>query len=146
MSDTQTRYSANSQEVAAKVVDGEAILINLSNGLYYNIPGSGGHCWAMLEQGHGAESVAESLSGHYGIPMVQALADVNTLIEKLVDEKILVSANGDSGMPAAPQVPELEAGEYVAPVLHKHDDMADMFALDPPLPGVVNATPETLER
>jgi hypothetical protein len=32
----------NSEEVAAKVMDGEAILINLSNGIYYRMVKWGG--------------------------------------------------------------------------------------------------------
>ena len=45
LSDTDTHLVPNVAEVAAKVMDGEAILINLANGMYYSMDGAGGFLW-----------------------------------------------------------------------------------------------------
>ena len=41
----QSCLRPNEEEVAAKVMDGEAILINLSSGIYYSMDKVGGVLW-----------------------------------------------------------------------------------------------------
>jgi len=125
---------ANDQDVAAKVVGGEAILINLTSGLYYSMDTVGGLVWSMIVQGSSIEQVSEAVADRYSVPRARAREDVRRLVRELLDEKLIVLSMGS---PAA-AAPVGLAGEtlqpYEAPKLTRFDDMADMFALDPPLP------------
>ena len=47
----QSRLKPNEEEVAAKVLDGEAILINLSNGAYYSTDKRGAFIWSWSRPG-----------------------------------------------------------------------------------------------
>jgi len=124
----------NSADVAAKVVDGEAILINLSNGMYYSMDSVGGLIWSMIEQGHDLGDVAATIERHYEVDRDTAERDVQALARALLDEGLVVPSDGGSAPDAnGVQLPPAADG-YAPPQLNKFDDMVDLFALDPPLP------------
>ena len=52
----------NGEEVAAKVMDGEAILINLSNGMYYSMDKVGGFIWELIEGGYSIQQVVVAIT------------------------------------------------------------------------------------
>ena len=86
----------NSHEVASKIVDGEAILINLSNGMYYSTDSVGAFVWSLIESGHSQDSIAEVVADHYGIARKTAIQDVATLIGELTRENLIVSVTGEA--------------------------------------------------
>jgi hypothetical protein len=50
----------HTEEVAAKGIDGEAILINLSNGIYYSLDNVGGLIWELIDrEGRGDPTFGE---------------------------------------------------------------------------------------
>lgn len=135
MTEVAQRFRVNTDSVAAKVIDGEAIIINLETGVYYSLDGTGGEVWSLLEEHHPVDAVVASLAARYGIPEGQCAADVRNLIEQLVAEHLLVpteaSANGSPVVEASPA-----SGAYAPPRLNVYRDMGDLLALDPPVPGL----------
>lgn len=124
----------NTAEVAAKDVDGEAVLINLTNGMYYSMDLVGGFIWSLIEAGHGLAAIADAVAERYGIAGELARKDVDTLAQQLLDEKLALPSEGaaSDGPIDIKSAPAPEA--YATPELNKFDDMVDLFALDPPLP------------
>lgn len=124
----------NTAEVAAKDVDGEAVLINLTNGMYYSMDLVGGFIWSLIEGGYDLAAIADAVAKRYGIAEDMAKKDVETLAQQLLDENLALRGEGEasSGPIEAKGAPAPEA--YAAPQLNKFDDMVDLFALDPPLP------------
>ena len=51
----------NTAEVAAKDVDGEAVLINLTNGMYYSMDLVGGFVWSLIESGYDLAAIADAV-------------------------------------------------------------------------------------
>jgi hypothetical protein len=131
-------FRVREEEVAAKVIDGEAIIINLATGMYYSLTGTGGEAWALLESGRTLSEIAEHLSRRYGVPLGQAREDVERLAGDLIAEKLVEvrAAPGPVGATGAATSAEGTAGPYAAPVLEAYRDMADLLALDPPMPGL----------
>ena len=124
---------ANARDVASKVVDGEAILINLVNGLYYSMDKVSGFIWSLIANGSSVDRMVSAVSAHYTVPEAQARADVQRLVRELLAENLITV--GDDALPApAGEASDLPPQPYETPVLARYDDMADMFALDPPLP------------
>jgi hypothetical protein len=132
--------SANEKEVAAKVMDGEAILINLSTGAYYSTGSSGGFIWSLIETHMPIHAIATALANRYEVQRPQAEADVLRLCEELRVEGLISVSAGDAPVGVEPPVTGGERLAYQRPALEKFTDMAEMFALDPPLPGLSNAT------
>ena len=124
-------------EVAAKVIDGEAILINLSTGLYYSMGKVGGRVWSLIEQNRNSRDIASAISAEYEITAAAAANDVAELVEQLAAEKLIDAGPEDAGLRAVPQIANGTAkAAYAKPELRKFGDMAEIFAMDPPLPGL----------
>jgi hypothetical protein len=127
-------YLPNAEEVASEVLDGEAVLINLSNGMYYSIDGVGGRIWELIERGVCLDKVIQDVMSRYDVDEETANADVQTFVNELIAENLVVSA--------APSSAAIEAADsatrspYDAPTLNVFRDMGDLLALDPPMPGL----------
>jgi len=131
---SRNQYLAtNPQQVAAKIMEGEAILINLLTGMYYSMSDSGAFVWALVEQGASIDDIAERMTDQFDVDAARARQDLAALVDELETEGLVsLSSEGHS----ACGVPERPNGKsaYVTPKLEKFSDMAEMFALDPPLP------------
>jgi len=139
MLNLEDRVCSKDQQVAAKVMDGEAILINLSNGLYYSMGGIGGFVWALIENRHSLNEIADALADQFGADREQTIADVQELAAALLAEDLIAVCDGDAATGSVSADTANLPDDYAAPKLQKYDDMADMFALDPPLPGLADA-------
>jgi hypothetical protein len=130
------RYlSVNGERVAAKIMDGEAILINLVTGMYYSMSGTGAFVWSLIERGASTGLIAERMTRSFEVELARATVDLAELVTALQDEGLVhTSAHGTDDIEG--DVTEGTAA-YVAPRLEKFTDMAEMFALDPPLPRLV---------
>lgn len=131
----------NTAEVAAKEIDGEAVLINLTNGMYYSMDLVGGFIWSLIENGHDLDTIANAVADRYGIEKSVAAADVETLADKLVEERLALPSDAEAASAAAIPENAPDGDAYAAPQLNKFDDMVDLFALDPPLPELSNLKP-----
>ncbi len=131
------RLAVRRGEVAAKVIDGEAILINLSTGLYYSMGKVGGRVWSLIEQNRNCRDIASAISAEYEITAAAAANDVAELVAQLAAEKLIDAGPEDTALRAASQNANGTAkAAYAKPELRKFGDMAEIFAMDPPLPGL----------
>ena len=134
------RLELNAADVAAKDIDGEILVMNVANGMYYSLEGVGAVAWRLLSAGHSLRQTADSLAAAYGVDPAAALDDITDLAIHLVDEG-LVSVSGASTSIAAPTIQNSDPdGSYTAPRLNSYSDMADLLALDPPMPGLAETT------
>jgi Coenzyme PQQ synthesis protein D (PqqD) len=129
-------FLSRSEEVAAKVIDGEAIIINLANGVYYSMDKVGAFVWDLLQAGHTLENVIAAVAGHYDVSREQAESNVQELVQELVEENLVVSS--ENGNPAAAEAISEQPDKlpYELPKLNIYRDMGDLLALDPPVPGL----------
>lgn len=136
MLNSSDRLLVAGNEIAAKVIDGEAILINLSTGMYYSMDEVGGFIWTLLNDGHSLQEIAEAVTHHYDVAPETATADVLRLGGALLDEALVTVATDGAAPAALSQTNGSSKQAYTTPELTKFDDMADLFALDPPLPSL----------
>lgn len=131
----QTRFACD-PEVVGKVVDGEAIIINLANGMYYSANDAGGVVWTLFDNGHSIDEVAGRLVEQYEVDPPQAQADVEQLAQRLIDEGLMRAAERQAETQAVNAGGAQERRAYVAPSLEAYRDMKDLLALDPPMPAL----------
>lgn len=129
------RVRVNDDEVASTVLDGEAIVINLSTGVYYSLRGAGAALWELLAAGHPVEAAAAHVAAVSGVSPDRVTSDARGLVARLIEEH-LVSPAEDGAEPAAIALEARWLLPYAAPVLETYSDMADLLALDPPMPGL----------
>ena len=130
------RFLPRSEEVAAKVIDGEAIIINLANGVYYSMDKVGAFVWDLLQTGHTLEEVIAAVTTRYDVSREQAEANVRELVQELVQENLVVASENGVSAATQEQVEEQEKMPYELPRLNIYRDMGDLLALDPPVPGL----------
>jgi len=132
----QVRLCPNEAEVAAKVLDGEAIIINLSNGTYYSMDKVGGLIWEMIVAGRTPADIAEAIASRYEVSPELAQADIQRLAGDLMREHLVIV----SDKPASPAERQERVGgqrlPYEPPKLNIYRDMSDLLALDPPMPSL----------
>ena len=128
------RLVVNEAKIAARVMDGEAVIIDLATGLYYSMDGVGGDVWELIEHGHAVSQIAEAVAVRYDVTLERARADLDKLVGALAEQGLVEEADGE--LPAFDPDPPGERHEYAAPELHTYHDMGDLLALDPPMPGL----------
>lgn len=132
----EQRLEIRAGDVAAKEIDGEILVMNVGNGMYYSLDGVGAVTWRLLVAGHSLGEVAAALAESFDVDPVVAYDDVTDLAIRLMDEA-LVSVSVEPGPVSAADVAVSESAfEYRAPRLNSYSDMADLLALDPPMPGL----------
>jgi hypothetical protein len=132
------RLAPKSGEIAAKVIDGEAIIINLTNGYYYSMDGTGAFIWEAIKGGCSFGTMVETVSNRYDVSVEAATSDIRALLNQLMHEELVTLADDEapSGMSQTPRDSEKLA--YKRPTMDKYGDMAHFFALDPPLPELLD--------
>ncbi len=130
------RYALASRDIVARVIDGEAIIINLASGLYYNTRGVGAVVWEGIEAGSPLIEIINSVCRQFTVSSEVAEVDVSSLIAELLAEQ-LIRGDGVLASEVSSVLPPTTAVlPYEAPSLVKFSDMAQFLALDPPLPSL----------
>jgi len=129
-------FQPNREEVASKVMDGEAILINLITGVYYSMDKVGGVIWDLVEGGKNLEEIIENIVARYDVTPDQARSDLERLTEELLQEKLIWESNQETAKSDKKEVSYAEKLPYEPPKLNIYRDMGDLLALDPPTPGL----------
>ena len=126
----------NTGDVAAQVLDGEAVMINLSNGFYYSMGNVGAFIWELIESGNGLDTIVTALTLHYDVSAERAQADLEKLVAQMLEENLVlvsdaqVQASENSTLSKEPRLP------YEPPKLEIYRDIGHLVALDPPMPGL----------
>lgn len=132
--DPGLRLAPAGDDIAARVVGDEAIIIDFASGRYYALDGAGVELWTLLAAGATVGEAARRLAPLYDAAPDVVEADVLAVCAELVAAGVVRADDG----PAAPTqaVPPPEDGArrpYARPTLSRYDDLAEVFAVDPPL-------------
>ncbi len=126
------RYKPNDAEVASKVMDGEAILINLSSGTYYSMDKTASFIWSLISLEYDSEEIINKVNEIYSVNKDDIKKDIESLIDNLLNEKIIIPSDAASRSGDFNELPENTV--YEKPELKIYNDMKDLLALDPPMP------------
>lgn len=128
-------FAPNGDDVVAKTIDGELIIIRLSDGTYYSMDGAGARTWQLIECHQDLPTMVETISRWYEVAPATLEHDLASLLAELRDEGLITGA---AGAPAdtAEEAPPAARLPYEAPRLHVYRDMGNLLALDPPTPGI----------
>jgi coenzyme PQQ synthesis protein D (PqqD) len=145
MIEPHQRFQPNTGHIAASIIDGETVIVDLSNGNYYSMDGIGTDVWTMIENKRSLEEMTESLSTFKNADRKRVAEDLHALIEEMLREEVIevVPVPGPAN-PSRPFV--ITAESYNTPVFHVYRDMRDLLALDPPMPGLRDIPWKTPEK
>jgi hypothetical protein len=111
----------------------EVVAIHLGTGRYYSLPGAAGEMFLMLSGTPTVSELAAALSARYDAPAREIEHDLARFVRQLLDESLIVekkhTTNGSRvTQPIAFSEPRLP---YVAPTIHAHRDLENLFLVDP---------------
>ena len=139
MASLTSRLHINEQSVGAKVIDGEAIVINIDNGIYYSADKVGGFVWSLIERRYSLEEIAKAICVTYDVKIEEAQSDLQELSAYLLEENLVTCDEETGNSDNQFEYPEAKALKaYERPRFEKYDDMKEMFALNPPLPQLAD--------
>ena len=139
MIDLNTHLRPKPDHVTASIIDGEAIIINFSTGVYYSMDSSGCVVWELVERQHSIGEIVSALSTRFDTDGQQVLGDIENLVKRLLEENLVETFFEATKPPETESVaPPAPASRlpYVPPALNIYRDMGDLLALDPPMPGL----------
>jgi hypothetical protein len=132
----EARWKPRQMDIAAKVLDGEAVIIDLARGTYYSMDGVGAVVWELLEAGRTLAELTTAVTRSYGVSAERARQDLRSLVEDLLAEDLIVEVDAEKPRSAGERDEPGAGGEYEPPKLHVYRDMADLMVfLEPPTPG-----------
>ena len=129
-------FRPRDEEIASKVIDGEAIIINLANGVYYSMEKVGALVWERLQAGYILGDVIGAVTDAYDVSPEQAESNVVELVEELLQETLVVPSENGASRGAEMIARQEDKLPYELPKLNIYRDMGDLLALDPPVPGL----------
>ena len=88
------------EHVQVRILGGEAVMLNLSTGVYFGLDSVGTRMWQLLSKHRSTEKVIKSLLAEYEVDETQLRRDVENLIRELTD-KGLVKAGAKETPPCA---------------------------------------------
>jgi hypothetical protein len=118
-------------EIVHETVDGEVIAIDLANGSYYSLAGSGPVIWELLGRGVSETEIGAALAAQFEADETEIGVAVAVLLGQLGGYGLIVTGD-EAGEAEASAVPSsVQKAPFEAPRLERYDDMKDYFLLDP---------------
>jgi hypothetical protein len=127
-----TSFALAADRAVAKVIDGDAVVIDTVTGRYYSLEGVGETAWSLIVSSVPLREAAAIMRERYETGDADVVADLTELAEKLLEENLIVEAP-EAQLAALP--PGGAKGAYSKPELVVYRDMEDLLAFDPPLPA-----------
>jgi hypothetical protein len=75
--------------VLVRELDGESVLLNLNSECYFGLDEVGTRMWTLLTASESVQAAYEKLATEYDVDAEQLRQDLDSLIEKLVDQGLL---------------------------------------------------------
>jgi Coenzyme PQQ synthesis protein D (PqqD) len=116
-------------EIVHETVDGEVIAIDLEDGSYYSLAGSGPAIWELLGRGASEAEIGAALAARFEAGEAEIGAAVSALLGQLQENGLIVTC--EEGGSDTPPARWDDRSTFEAPRLERYNDMKDYFLLDP---------------
>jgi hypothetical protein len=133
-SDRHRILHINAAKIAHETIEDEVLIINTDSGCYLSLRGVAAALWAELGGAPSAAGLAAVAQRRWGGDPAAIAAAVDDYVAALMRDEVLVlgdPAPPDADAPAAAAGPAAPAEAFVAPVIERFTDMADLLTLDP---------------
>jgi hypothetical protein len=87
------KYPALHPQVAARIIDGEAVIVLPESGQVNVLNEVGSRIWELIDGTLSVGGITEAIVAEYDVTAQQAERDVNEFIQELVENKMLVLAS-----------------------------------------------------
>jgi hypothetical protein len=126
--DENKAFRIDSANVVSDILDGEAIIINLSKGFYYSLNPTGGIVWNLLRDGTTLTDARHELERRFDVMPEEIDPALSTFMDRLLDEGLIVAAES---RPRKDAPPVNRREPFTPPALEKYGDMKEFLLVDP---------------
>lgn len=134
---TNGNMRINVPKIVHEVIDGETIILNLDNGNYFSLDGTGADIWGLIDSGVSVNGVIERLQNVYKADHEVIKDAVHRFVAEMLQEGLIV--HNETGHSAGPGAGDAKTGpgitadkpDFHVPALNKYNDMQDLLLLDP---------------
>ena len=84
------------QEVLARQVGGETVMLDLAKGAYFGLDPVGARMWRVLADSPSIEAAFQSLLGEYDVEGSRLRADLEEFIGKLIAQQLVLIESSDA--------------------------------------------------
>jgi hypothetical protein len=130
--DTLGYFNIKKPDVVHETIDGETVIVNLENGVYYSLRNSGVDIWNLIETGANFEELTAEITKRYRAAPDDISKSIRELLITLQKEGLLQVTSTRRTEGRAPQTPAgYKKIKFELPVLEKYSDMQELLLLDP---------------
>jgi hypothetical protein len=122
--DPNSGYTINAPDVVAEDFNGQTVILNLSDGRYFNLGGIASPIWHNLLQGCTPQAIFDSLDQH----QPELREEATRFIDQLID-LALIRRQTEAGDSLATAVNDVWSEER--PQIEIFDDLAELIFADP---------------
>ncbi len=91
------KHPAPHPQVAARVVDGAAVIVLADSGTVQVLDEVGTRVWELIDGSRTAAQIAQEIEKEYDVSLEQAARDVEELLQQLLDAQAIVLRDASSG-------------------------------------------------
>jgi hypothetical protein len=126
---TANAYRFNLDKFAFECFDEEIVVLDMIEGVYYAFGGAAVVAWPYIIAQHAEPVIASTLATSYGVRLDKLTRDLNEFVDRLVSEKILLTAPENTSEIDHCQL--VIPSEYQGFIFERHAEMEDLLTLDP---------------
>ena len=125
------QYRVNEKHIVYEVFNDEILAINLDQGIYFSLRGSGSQIWSMMLAGATPATIGKAFSAAYATDLSQVEPEIERFFAQLVSHELIVPA--PTQQPYEPSTVPLaqDRQTFEPPLLESFTDMQDLLLLDP---------------
>ena len=71
-------------------MNGDAVMMDISTGKYFNLGQSGGYIWELLEQPLSVENLIKALIAEYDVSYDKCKEDILPFLQQMVEKELLI--------------------------------------------------------
>lgn len=132
MSDFE-RYTIDETRIVSEIIDGEAVIVNLSNGYYYSLDPSAAEIWGWLQSGWSISEMIAVIQDRYDCSGADPETAVRTLIETFIADDLVASRSETGDPPLVERRADDSSAKrpFPIPSVQRFEDMRGFLLVDP---------------
>ena len=88
--DLTQKYTVDKDKVSYRIIEGEAVILNLDNGYYYSLNEVGTKIWQAIDKQKSLGEILNFLKEEYQLPERQLKNDLMELAKDLEKEELII--------------------------------------------------------
>lgn len=131
MTKDAVQFKINSPDIVSETIDGEAVIVSLSRGVYYSLDQVGVDVWDLISKGYSSAKIVRTMQQKFDGEPQLIERSVLDLFAQLQAEQLVTAIAPSTEEDATPITESPVKEKFVPPVLQKYSDMVDLLMLDP---------------